>query len=36
MGTVDARLNGFDPLQLLVDWDYGQVSTLSNGQKVRD
>lgn len=36
MGTVDAQRNGFDPVQLLVDWDYGQVSTLSNGRKVRD
>jgi FtsP/CotA-like multicopper oxidase with cupredoxin domain len=36
MGSIDARRNGFDPVQLLVDWDYGQVSTLSNGRKVRD
>lgn len=36
MGTVDARRNGFDPVQLLVDWDYGHVSTPPNGRKVRD
>lgn len=36
MGKVDPRRNGFDPLEVLVDWDFGQVSTLPNGQKVRD
>lgn len=36
VGSVDIGHNGFDPMQLLVDWDYGRVSTLQNGQRVRD
>jgi FtsP/CotA-like multicopper oxidase with cupredoxin domain len=36
MGRVDHRKNGFDPMQVLVDWDYGQIGTLPNGQRVRD
>lgn len=35
-GTVDSEANGFDPLELLVDWDYGKVSTLPNGQTLRE
>jgi FtsP/CotA-like multicopper oxidase with cupredoxin domain len=36
MGSVDPASNGFDPLQMLVDWDYGEVSQGPNGQTVRD
>jgi FtsP/CotA-like multicopper oxidase with cupredoxin domain len=36
MGNVNAHRNGFDPIQTLVDWDHGRVSTLANGQTVRD
>jgi FtsP/CotA-like multicopper oxidase with cupredoxin domain len=36
MGQVDHDRNGFDPLQMLVDWDYGTVSTLPGGQTLRE
>jgi FtsP/CotA-like multicopper oxidase with cupredoxin domain len=36
MGSVDSGRNGFDPIQTLVDWDYGRVGTLPNGRTVRD
>ncbi len=36
MGEVDHERNGFDPLQVLTDWDYGEVSQLSNGQTLRE
>lgn len=36
VGEVDNARNGFDPLEMLVDWDYGQVSTLGNGQTLRE
>ncbi len=36
MGRVDHEANGFDPLDLLYEWDYGQVSQLPNGQTLRD
>src|SRR5262245_12674160 len=36
IGTVDHERNGFDPLQLLTDWDYGKVSTMDNGQTLRE
>ncbi|PYE50937.1 multicopper oxidase domain-containing protein [Deinococcus yavapaiensis] len=36
IGTVDHTKNGFDPLQLLTDWDYGKVSRLPNGQTLRE
>lgn len=36
VGTVDNEANGFDPHALLNDWDYGAVSTLPNGQTLRD
>jgi FtsP/CotA-like multicopper oxidase with cupredoxin domain len=35
-GTVDPDSNGFDPLDLLVEWDYGEVSRLPNGQTLRE
>lgn len=36
VGAVDHETNGFDPMQLLVDWDYGRISTLPNGQTLRE
>jgi len=36
VGTVDHNVNGFDPMQILVDWDYGIVSELTNGQTLRE
>src|SRR5687767_6426996 len=35
VGTVDHERNGFDPLRMLTDWDYGTVSTLPGGQTLR-
>ena len=36
VGEVDNVRNGFDPMQMLVNWDYGQVSTLPSGQTLRE
>jgi manganese oxidase len=36
VGTVNHQTNGFDPLQLLVEWDYGRVSQLPSGQTLRE
>ena len=36
VGTVDSARNGFDPLAVLQDWDVGQVSTLPDGQTLRE
>ena len=36
VGTVDHARNGFDPLALLSDFDFGQVSRLENGQTLRE
>ncbi len=36
VGTVDPQSNGFDPLDMLVDWDYGEVSKLPGGQTLRE
>ncbi|HEY0606254.1 MAG TPA: multicopper oxidase domain-containing protein [Herpetosiphonaceae bacterium] len=35
-GDVDAAANGFDPTAMLTDFDYGTVSTLANGQTLRE
>jgi len=35
VGAVDHDRNGFDPMQILVDWDYGTVSTLPDGRTLR-
>ena len=35
-GEVDHQANGFDPTATLTDFDYGQVSTLPNGQTLRE
>jgi FtsP/CotA-like multicopper oxidase with cupredoxin domain len=36
VGTVDPARNGFDPMWVLVDWDYGKVSRLPSGQVLRE
>jgi FtsP/CotA-like multicopper oxidase with cupredoxin domain len=36
VGQVDHEANGFDPSEILYDWDYGEVSTLPSGQTLRD
>jgi FtsP/CotA-like multicopper oxidase with cupredoxin domain len=36
MGVVDHARNGFDPMQMLVDWDYGKTSLLPDGKTVRE
>lgn len=35
-GDVDHIANGFNPSDLLTDFDYGTVSTMSNGQTLRE
>lgn len=34
-GDVDSAFNGFDPIAMLTDFDYGEVSKLPNGQTLR-
>jgi FtsP/CotA-like multicopper oxidase with cupredoxin domain len=37
VGTVDHTWNGFDPMQMLVDWDYGAVTgTAEDGRPIRE
>jgi FtsP/CotA-like multicopper oxidase with cupredoxin domain len=36
VGDVDHAKNGFNPTDLLYDFDYGKVSTLPNGQTLRE
>jgi FtsP/CotA-like multicopper oxidase with cupredoxin domain len=36
VGEVDHKRNGFDPSEILTDWDTGTVSTLPNGQRLRE
>lgn len=36
VGEVNHTGNGFDPLDLLVDWNIGTVSTLPSGQTLRE
>src|SRR5262245_11624159 len=36
VGEVDHKRNGFDPTDILTDFDYGQVSQLENGQTLRE
>ena len=36
VGEVDHQRNGFDPTEILTDFDYGKVSTLENGQLLRE
>lgn len=36
VGEVDHIANGFNPTDILTDFDYGKVSTLPNGQTLRE
>jgi FtsP/CotA-like multicopper oxidase with cupredoxin domain len=36
VGAVDHVRNGFDPMQMLVEWDYGTVTTLPDGRRQRE
>jgi len=36
VGRVDHKRNGFDPHDILTDWDTGEVSQLPNGQTLRE
>lgn len=36
VGEVNHEQNGFDPTEILTDFDYGTVSTLPNGQTLRE
>ena len=36
MRDVDHTLNGFNPSDILTDFDYGKVSTMPNGQTLRE
>ena len=36
VGEVDHEANGFNPNDILTDFDYGEVSTLPNGQTLRE
>lgn len=36
VGEVDHEKNGFDPSEILTDFDYGEVSTLPSGQTLRE
>lgn len=36
VGEVDHQRNGFNPTDILTDFDFGQVSTLENGQILRE
>ncbi len=36
VGEVDHARNGFDPHEILTDWDTGSVSTLPSGQRLRE
>lgn len=36
VGEVDHKRNGFDPAQILTDFDFGQVSTLPDGRTLRE
>jgi FtsP/CotA-like multicopper oxidase with cupredoxin domain len=35
-GEIDVAKNGFNPTDILTDFDYGKVSTLPNGQTLRE
>jgi FtsP/CotA-like multicopper oxidase with cupredoxin domain len=36
VGEVDHESNGFDPSEVMTDFDYGETSTLENGQTLRE
>lgn len=36
VGDVDSARNGFDPHEILTDWDTGDASTLPDGRVLRE
>lgn len=36
VGEVNHEANGFNPHEMLYDWNYGEVSTLPDGQRLRE
>ena len=36
VGVVSHKANGFDPHEMLQDWDFGRVSELDNGRRLRE
>src|SRR5262245_49630577 len=36
IGQVDYSRNGFDPHAMLTDFDYGEIVTDANGQRIRE
>lgn len=36
VGSVDPARNGFDPMAMLTDFDYGETSTMDDGQTLRE
>src|SRR5574340_769718 len=36
VGEVDHEANGFNPTDVLTDFDYGSISTLSDGRRLRE
>ncbi len=36
VGEVDHEKNGFDPHEMLYDWDYGEISIMESGQTLRE
>ncbi|MBZ9752896.1 multicopper oxidase domain-containing protein [Deinococcus sp. HMF7604] len=36
VGTVNHKRNGFDPMAMLTDWDWGKASILPSGQTLRE
>lgn len=36
VGEVDIEANGFDPMKTLTEFDYGQVTTLADGKRLRE
>ena len=36
VGVVNHEANGFDPHEMLQDWDFGRVSEMDNGQRLRE
>ena len=36
VGEVNHTANGFDPHEILYDWDFGEVSRLPSGQRLRE
>jgi len=36
IGKVDHARNGFDPKDILTDWETGEVTTMQDGTRVRE